>query len=149
QAVRHLDPELRIGLRVEHDHLELLAVDAARLVDLGDRPFGGFHLILAVQRLRARERHRKTEFQHVLGSGRKRQGHGQAKRQAGACGQLHTQATIERTHRNLPLPSGLSVHAAARSTALSAFSASSVLITSAYFSDMSNKLTACETWLRS
>jgi hypothetical protein len=42
-----------------------------------------------------------------------------------------------------------SCYAAARASDCSAASAASVLITSAYFSDMSNRLTACDTWLRS
>ena len=59
-------PSLRIGLRVEHDHLQLLAVDAAGLVDLGHGPFGGLDLILSVERLRAGQRHGKSEAKHVL-----------------------------------------------------------------------------------
>src|SRR5262249_19243377 len=144
QAVRHLDADLRIGLRVEHDHLELLAVDAAGLVDLGDRPLGGFHLVLPIERLRAGQRHREAEAHHLLGRGRQREG----ERQAGSGAHFHAQTTIQATHTNLPCLDFL-FHAAARSIAFNATSASSVLITSAYFSDMSNRFTACETWLRS
>ena len=145
QAVRHLDAELRIGLGVEHDHLEFLAVDAAGLVDLGHGPFGGLDLILAVERLRAGQRHGEAEAKHILrGGGRRGTDAARPERRPRISFQRDDQAHAS----NAPLVL-IAAYAAARSIDFSAASASSVLITSAYFSDMSNRLTACDTWLRS
>src|SRR6185295_18591653 len=144
QPVHQLDAELRIGLGVEDDHFELLAVDAAGLVDFRHRPFGRLYLVLPVERLRARQRHGEAEAKDVLRRGRRHRT--ECQDQTGSR-ELHSSTTIKSTHQTLPWC--CCSHAAARSTDFSAASASSVLITSAYFSDMSNRLTACDTWLRS
>src|SRR5262249_375798 len=108
-------------------------------------PFGRLDLILPVERLRTGQRHGEAEAQRVL----RQRGmcHAERRGQAGGSHKQTPRGVNEVTHGRLLLVEKR--HAAARSSACSAASAVSVLITSAYFSDMSNRLTACDTWLRS
>ena len=78
QAVDRVDAERRVTLGVEHDHLQLLAVDPALGVDVGDRPFGGLDLILAEGRLRTGQWHCQAELEGLRqrGCGAKRGGDG-------------------------------------------------------------------------
>ena len=52
----------RIELVVAHQQLRLAAVETAALVELGDRDFGGAHLILGLGAIGAGQRHREADL---------------------------------------------------------------------------------------
>ena len=66
QLVGRVDRDLRLGLGIEHQHLERMAVNAAFVVDVLDRHLVGLDEIEAVPGFRPGGRHQRAEAERLL-----------------------------------------------------------------------------------